>query len=37
MAIVGVDDSSLANTMQDYHVDDNAPSLNPRPAMNGMD
>lgn len=37
MAIVGVDDNSLANTMQDYHVDDNAPSLNPRPAMNGMD
>lgn len=37
MAMIGVDDDSLANIMQDKTISEDAASLNPRPAMNGMD
>lgn len=37
MAMIGVDDESLANIAENTTIPEDAPSLNPRPAMNGMD
>lgn len=37
MAATGVDDSSLANVIQDTTIPDSFPSLNPRPNLAGLD
>lgn len=37
MAMIGVSEDSLANIIESNTIPEDTPSLNPRPAMNGMD